>query len=151
MFEYQFSKIERIWLLGVRLVWAHQRNPGVVPLVDRLYMEAGMTPCGAKLRALLIGLQRAGADHLYIERYDAPGLTGDERDLLGALKASYLDEPLEAEAALGALLPPGRTDAVMGIVESITGSHASANVRPEFCCPTCNRRRVIEIPVVGSR
>jgi len=77
------------------------------------------------LRALLVGLENAGADHLYIERYDAPGLTGDERDLLGALKASYLDEPLEAEAALGALLPPGRTDAVMGIVESITGSHAT--------------------------
>src|SRR6056297_840974 len=130
MFVYQFSKIERIWLLGVRLVWAHQRNPGVVPLVDRLYMEAGMTPCGAKLRALLIGLQRAGADHLYIERYDAPGLTGDERDLLGALKASFLDEPLEAEAALGALLPPGRTDAVMGIVESITGSHSTLLRKP---------------------
>lgn len=125
MFEYQFSKIERVWLLGLRLVWAHQGNPGIVPLVDRLYVEAGMVPCGAKLRALLIGMQGAGADHLYIERYDAPGLTGDERDLLGALKASYLDEPLEAEAALGALLPPGRTDAVMGIVDSITGSHAT--------------------------
>lgn len=124
MFEYQFSKIERIWLLGLRLVWAHQENPGIVALVDRLYMETGMTPCGARLRALLIGLQRAGADHLYIERYDTPGLTGDERDLLGALKASYLDEPLVAEAALGALLPPGRTDAVIGIVEAITGSYA---------------------------
>jgi len=125
MFEYQFSKLERVWLLGLRLVWAHQDNSGVVALVDRLYIDAGMTPCGAKLRALLTALQRAGADHLYIERYDAPGLTGDERDLLGALKSSYLDEPLEAEAALGALLPPGRTDAVMGIVEAIAGSHAT--------------------------
>jgi len=125
MFEYQFSKIERLWLLGLRLTWAHQDNPGIVALVDRLYAEVGLAPCGAKLRALLIGLQRAGADHLYIERYEAPGLTGDERDLLGALKSSYLDEPLEAEAALGAVLPPGRTDAVMGIVESITGSHAT--------------------------
>jgi len=125
MFEYQFSKIERVWLLGLRLIWAHQGNPGIAPLVDRLYVEAGMVPCGEKLRALLIGMQRAGADHLYIEHYEAPGLTGDERDLLGALKASYLDEPLEAEAALGALLPPGRTDAVMGIVESITGSHVT--------------------------
>lgn len=119
MFEYQFSKIERVWLLGLRLVWAHRENSGVVALVDRLYRDAGMTPCGAKLRALLMGLQRVGADHLYIERYDAPGLTGDERDLLGALKASYLNEPLEAEAALGALVPPGRTDAVMRIVVSI--------------------------------
>ena len=125
MFEYQFSKIERVWLLGIRLIWAHESNPGIAALVDRLYGEAGMAPCGEKLRALLIGLQRAGADHLYIERYDAPGLTGDERDLLGALKASYLNEPLEAEAALGALLPPGKTDSVMGIVESITGSHAT--------------------------
>ena len=125
MFEYQFSKIERVWLLGLRLIWAHQGNPGIVALMDRLYGEADMAPCGARLRALLLGLENAGADHLYIERYDAPGLTGDERDLLGALKASYLDEPLEAEAALGALLPPGRTDAVMGIVESITGSHAT--------------------------
>ena len=128
MFEYQFSKIERVWLLGLRLVWGHQDNPGIVSLVDRLYGEAGLTPCGAKLRALLIGLQRAGADHLYIERYDAPGLTGDERDLLGALKASYLDEPLEAEAALGALLPPGKTDAVMGIVESITGQKSRSQL-----------------------
>ncbi|MEX2500240.1 MAG: hypothetical protein WD397_15335 [Wenzhouxiangellaceae bacterium] len=129
MFEYQFSKIERVWLLGLRLVWAHDGSEAVVALVDRLYMEVGMTPCGAKLRALLIGLQRAGADHLYIERYDTPGLTGDERDLLAALKASYLDEPLEAETALGALLPPGRTDAVMGIVESITGSHVTLQRR----------------------
>lgn len=125
MFEYQFSKIERIWLLGLRLVWAHDGDRNVVRLVDRLYADAGLAPCAAKLSALLDGLQRAGADHLYIERYDAPGLTGDERDLLGALKASYLDEPLDAEAALGALLPPGRTDAVLGIVEAITGSHGS--------------------------
>jgi len=130
MFEYQFSKIERVWLLGLRLVWAHRANPGVVALVDRLYTEAGMTACGAELRALLVGLENAGADHLYIERYDAPGLTGDERDLLGALKASYLDEPLEAEAALGALLPPGKTDAVMGIVESITGQKSRSQLGP---------------------
>jgi len=130
MFEYQFSKIERVWLLGLRLIWAHQGNPGIVALVDRLYGEADMAPCGARLRALLLGLENAGADHLYIERYDAPGLTGDERDLLGALKASYLDEPLEAEAALGALLPPGRTDAVMGIVESITGQKSRSQLGP---------------------
>lgn len=129
MYEYQFSKIERVWLLGLRLVWAHAGNEAVVALVDRLYMEAGMTPCGARLRALLIGLQRAGANHLYIERYDAPGITGDERDLLSALKASYLDEPLEAEAALGALLPPGKTDSVMGIVESIAASHVEPRRR----------------------
>ena len=132
MFEYQFSKIERVWLLGLRLVWAHQENPGVVSRVDRLFIEAGMTPCGASLRALLFGLQHAGADHLYLERYDAPGLTGDERDLLGALKASYLDEPLEAESALGGLLPPGKTDSVMSLVESITGSRATLNRRPTF-------------------
>ncbi|MFO7762115.1 MAG: hypothetical protein R6V61_00105, partial [Wenzhouxiangellaceae bacterium] len=47
------------------------------------------------------------------------------RDLLAALKASYLDQPLEAEAALGAVLPPGRTDAVMGVIESITGGLAA--------------------------
>lgn len=123
MFEHQFSKMERVWLLGLRLVWAHWENPGIVALIDRLYMEVGVEPCGAGLKALLAGLEHAGADHLYIERYDTPGLTGDERDLLAALRASYLDEPLEAEAALGALLPPGRTDAVMGTVESITGSH----------------------------
>jgi len=145
MFEYQFSKIERIWLLGLRLTWAHQNHPGIVAMVDRLYAEAGMAPCGAKLRALLTGLQRAGADHLYIERYDARGLTGDERDLLGALKSSYLDEPLEAEAALGALLPPGRTDAVMDIIESITGSRATlqreramAMLLPEMAPTACH-------------
>ena len=66
-------------------------------------------------------MRRAGADHLYIERYDTQGLTGDERDLLAALTASYLDKPLEAEAALGALLPPGETETVMGLIESITG------------------------------
>ncbi|MBS3744519.1 MAG: hypothetical protein KGY48_09240 [Wenzhouxiangellaceae bacterium] len=125
MFEHQFSKMERVWLLGLRLVWAHWQNPGIVALVDRLYMEAGVEPCGTGLKALLAGLKHAGADHLYIERYDAPGLTGDERDLLAALKASYLDQPLEAEAALGAVLPPGRTDAVMGVIESITGGLAA--------------------------
>jgi len=121
MFEYQFSKIERLWLLGLRLVWAHHGGEAIIALVDRLYLQAGITPCGAKLGALLRGLRRAGADHLYIERYDSPGLTGDERDLLAALSASYLDQPLEAEAALGALLPPGKTDAVMSLIESITG------------------------------
>ena len=121
MFEYRFSKIERVWLMGIRLVWAHHGGEAIIALVDRLYMEAGITPCGAKLRDLLRGLRRAGADHLYIERYDTPGLTGDERDLLAALSASYLDRPLEAEAALGALLPPGETEAVMGLIESITG------------------------------
>lgn len=126
MYEYRFSKIERFWLLGLRLAWAHRDNArAAIRLIDGLFAQAGMACCGAQLRALLIGMQSAGADHLYIERYDQPGLTGDERDLLCALKASYLDEPLEAEAALGALLPPGRTDAVMGIVESITGGHAA--------------------------
>ena len=131
MFEYQFSKVERVWLLGLRLIWAYEGNAAVVTLIDRLYAEAGMTPCGARLRALLVGLQRAGADHLYIERYDAPGLTGDERDLLGALKASYLDEPLEAEAALGALLPPGRTESVMALVESITRPKHRSRIQPD--------------------
>jgi len=121
MFEHRTSKIERVWLMGIRLVWAHHGGEAVIALVDRLYMEAGITPCGAKLRDLLRGLRRAGADHLYIERYDTQGLTGDERDLLAALSASYLDKPLEAEAALGALLPPGETETVMGLVESITG------------------------------
>jgi len=126
MYEYRFSKIERFWLLGLRLIWAYRDNPAAaIRLADRLYAQSGLAPCGAQLRALLTGLQNAGADHLYIERYDQPGLTGDERDLLCALKASYLDEPLEAEAALGALLPPGCTDTVMGIVESITGGIAA--------------------------
>ena len=50
MFEYRFSKIERVWLMGIRLVWAHHGGEAVIALVDRLYMEAGITPCGAKLR-----------------------------------------------------------------------------------------------------
>jgi len=72
MFEYQFSKIERVWLLGLRLVWAHRGNPGVIALVDRLYVEAGMTPCGARLRALLLGLEPGCAPSFSALRTPAP-------------------------------------------------------------------------------
>lgn len=120
MFDQPFSTLERLWLLGIRLVWEHrERNDAAVRLVDRLFAQGDVQPCGRHILRMLTLLELNGADHLYIEHYDEPGVTGDERDLLRALKACYLDDTLAAEAELGALLPPGRTDAVIGIMQSI--------------------------------
>ena len=125
MFDQPFSTLERLWLLGIRLVWEHrERNDEAVRLVDRLFTQGDVHPCGRHILRMLTMLELNGADHLYVEHYDETGVTGDERDLLRALRACYLDDTLAAEAELGALLPPGRTDAIIGIMQSIADPRA---------------------------
>lgn len=134
MYPYQFSTMERFWLLAIRLLWQYRsQGRGVVQLVDRLLTQAGMPPKATELAALLATLERQGADHLYIERFDQPGLTGDERDLLTTLRACFLDDLIGAEAALGALLPPGRTDPVVACARRVAApaSRTHGAMRPE--------------------
>lgn len=128
MFSYQFSKIERYWLLGIRLLWQYRgHGRAVTRLVNRLLAQAGLEPRGRDLAALLVTLEAQGADHLYIEQFDQPGLTGDERDILTALRACFLDDPLGAEAALSALLPPGHTEAVIACAQRVAASSSESN------------------------
>lgn len=114
MFEHPLSRVEHWWLTSLRLVW-HYRDDSrnIIVLVDTLLTRAGMRPCALPMLRLLEQLVDDGADHLYIERFDQPGVTGDERDLLAALKAMCLDDPFAAEHAMGALLPPGGSAAAM--------------------------------------
>jgi|GEM_PF-6111955 len=63
-----------------------------------------MRPCATPMLQLLEQLELGGADHLYIERFDQPGVTGDARDLLAALRACWLDDPLAAEHSLASKL-----------------------------------------------
>ncbi len=124
MYPYRFSKVERFWLLGIRLLWQyHDRGHATVQLVDRLLLQAGLEARGRELADLLAELERQGADHLYFERFDRPGLTGDESDLLATLKACYLDDPVGADAALGALLPPGRTAPVVARAQRVAADN----------------------------
>ena len=139
MFDQPFSTVERLWLLGIRLAWAYrERNEAAARLIDRLLAQGGARPCGREMLRMLTMLELNGADHLYIEHYDEPGVTGDERDLLRALKACYLDDTLAAEIELGALLPPGRTEAVIGIMQTIAAPasrHRAAAVREPMSPP----------------
>ncbi len=114
MFEQPLSRAEHWWLISLRLIW-HYRDDSrnIIALVDTLLIRAEMRPCALPMLRLLEQLVRDGADHLYIERFDQPGVTGDERDLLAALKAMCLDDPFAAEHAMGALLPPGGSAAAM--------------------------------------
>lgn len=120
MFRYRFSRMERWWLLGLRLAWQYRASGlDATRLIDRLMQQAGLGACAKKLQRLLAALEDHGANHLYFERFDQPGVTGDERDLIRALKLCYLDDPLAAESALGALLPPGRTAEVIELLQAV--------------------------------
>jgi len=120
MFNYQFSRLERWWMLGLRLAWQYRERPAAIArLIDRLFDQAGLRPCGTYLVGLLASLEREGATHLYLERFDQPGLTGDERDLLAGLNACYRDDLLAAETALSALLPPDHGDAPLRMLQKI--------------------------------
>jgi len=138
MFRYRFNRMERWWLLALRLAWQYRSRPcEAARLIDKLLEQAGLTPCARDLQRLLAALQDHGADHLYIERFDQPGVTGDERDLIRALGACYLDDLLAAESELGALLPPGRTAEVVAILADVARAHQSCRVAdaPTRCFP----------------
>lgn len=142
MFKYRFSRIERWWLLALRLAWQYRsRGAEAARLIDRLMSQAGIAPCARELLGLLAALEERGADHLYIERFDQPGVTGDERDLIRALTCCYLDDPLAAESHLGALLPPGRTVEVIALLQSVARpdrsmrAPAPSALQPRFLSP----------------
>jgi hypothetical protein len=114
MFHDPLSRIERIWLLALRLSHAWRDRPQMAAsTVDRLFAGAAMGRLGSVFSDLLEALDTAGARHLYIERHDMPGATGDERDLLTALRHCYTDDLIAAERALCGLLPPGDASQVL--------------------------------------
>ena len=132
MFNHSFSALERLWLLALRLIHTYRDQPReAASLVDRLFADCGAAPVGHAALNLFESLSRAGADHLYLEHYDTPGVTGDERDLLAALRACYLDDLLAAEQALSALLPPGVADPVLISLRRMAG-RAAPDPRPSF-------------------
>lgn len=142
MFTYRFSRIERWWLLALRLAWQYRSHGAeAARLIDRLMSQAGIAPCARDLLGLLAALEERGADHLYIERFDQPGVTGDERDLIHALSCCYLDDPLGAESHLGALLPPGRTVEVVALLQTVARhgrsmqAPAPSALQPRFLSP----------------
>jgi len=121
MFHFPLSKLEHLWLLALRLVWNHSRQrEETTRLVDALWRSTGQAPIAERMFEVFAALERAGAGHLYIEAWDRPGITGDERDLLACLRACYLDDVLAAEQALSALLPPGETAPVIEAMCRIT-------------------------------
>jgi len=132
MFNHSFSALERLWLLALRLVNGYRARPrAAARLADRLFMECGAAPVGQAVLDLFEALDRAGANHLYLEQYETPGVTGDERDLLAALRACYLDDVLAAEQALSALIPPGVADPVLVCLRRVAG-RATPDPRPSF-------------------
>lgn len=114
MFHDPLSRLERIWLLALRLSHAWRGRPTIAAsTIDRLFAGAAIGHLGSVFGELIDALECAGARHLYIERHDMPGLTGDERDLLTALRHCYVDDLLAAERSLSALLPPGDSGLVL--------------------------------------
>ncbi|MDT8438642.1 MAG: hypothetical protein RQ729_06505 [Wenzhouxiangellaceae bacterium] len=125
MYELPQGRIERFWLIALRLAWVG-RLPGARDpsrLIDRLMYQSGLPPLAHRMQALLAALESGGANHLYIESFDAPGVTGDERDILTALCAVYRDDLLGAEEAISALVPPDGTAAVIGPLQAISRPH----------------------------
>ena len=118
------SKVERCWLVGIRLAWRFRADSGPAErLIDSLLQENGLKPAGCCLIRLIHALQAEGATHLYIERLMHPEPTGDEHDLLATLRCCYLDDTLSAENALGALLPPGAGLSALRAANDIALAH----------------------------
>lgn len=131
MFHFPLSTRERLWLLALRLVWNfRERRADTTRRIDALWRGTGQAPVAGAVFGMLSALERAGAGHLYIEGYDQTGITGDERDLLAALRACYLDEVLDAEQALSALLPPGESAAVIEAMFEITQPSRPHRIAP---------------------
>ena len=114
------SRVERFWLACLRMAWRYRTRPvDAARLLDRWALRCGRTPLGRAAVGLFEALEAEGARYLDIEPLDRPGTTGDERDLLAALRALALGDPLGAEQALGALLPPGSGGATMNRLQAI--------------------------------
>lgn len=99
---------ERCWLLAMRLAWAEMVRASRTLSAHRPVLRAiGLPADSDAFHRMLIALEAEGVRYLYIEAPEAAGITGDEVDLLSAMHAMLLDEPLAAEHALGALVPAG--------------------------------------------
>lgn len=100
--------LERCWLYALRLAWAEMACTAPPPSACRPVLQAIGLPAGSDaFHRVLHALKTEGARYLYIEAPDAPRITGDEADLLAAMAAMALDQPMVAEDALGALVPAG--------------------------------------------
>lgn len=131
MFDLPQSFVERIWLLALRTTWAARsiNSRASSRQIDRLANQAGLPPLAQCMRELLTTLEHYGADHLYIEEIGKPGVTGDERDLLCALRAVYRDDALAAENAVSALVPPGHTDRLIEPLRAVARSRRCVRTR----------------------
>lgn len=126
------SPLQRCWLSGIRLAWHNRDRPGAaIRLINRLMLDHDFVPAGRSLVDLVATLEAEGARHLYFEQIDTPGLTGDEHDVLEALSCGYGDNLLGSDHALGALLPPDRSDRPLRLVEAIAASARERRRCPE--------------------
>lgn len=115
--------LERCWLYALRIAWATSRQPESARcLLAPLLQSMGMAPDADEFHRLLHALQDEGARYLYIESPDAPQITGDEADLLQALRAMAMEHPLAAEHALGALIPPGENRSSLELIARIAAA-----------------------------
>ena len=118
------SKLERFWLISLRMAWRLREDTASTErLIDRLLEENGLKAAGCCLIRLMHALQAEGATHLYIEQISHPEPTGDEQDVLTALRCCYLDDTFGAEHALGALLPPGAGNSALRAANDIALAH----------------------------
>ncbi|MEM1080990.1 MAG: hypothetical protein AAGH65_05350 [Pseudomonadota bacterium] len=118
------STIERCWLVSIRVAWRFKNDPKpVAPLIDQLLEHHGLQPASCCIIRLIESLQLSGAADLYVERIIHPEPTGDEMDLLTALRCCYLEDPLGAEYALSALLPPGAGEQSLRSIQDIAIAH----------------------------
>jgi len=132
MFHDALNRVERIWLLALRLSHAWRGRPSLAAgTVDRLFAGAAMGQLGGDFGDLFEALDAAGARHLYIERHDMPGATGDERDLLEALRHCYTGNLIAAERSLCGLLPPGDNSEVLDRTRRIANAARAGQKQAE--------------------
>lgn len=122
--------MERCWLYALRLAWSDMASAAPPPSTCRPVLQAIGLPDGSDaFHHLLHALGAEGARYLYIEAPDASRITGDEVDLLAALAAMALDQPLAAEHALGALVPAGNNHRSLQRIGEIATAARTARLR----------------------
>ncbi|MEM7053983.1 MAG: hypothetical protein AAF446_05485 [Pseudomonadota bacterium] len=118
------SKIQRCWLMGLRMAWRFRNDHDrAEQSIDALLEANGLKAAGCCMVRLIHALQGEGATHLDFEHSEHTPPTGDERDVLNALRCCYLDDALGAETALGALLPPGAGSSALRAANDIAMAH----------------------------
>lgn len=114
------SQPERIWLTALRLAWAWRNlGPGRAARIDRLLAPVVCGRLGTEFCALVEALEQARVPVLYIEAFDHPEPTGDEAELLAALRCCYMDDPVAACDALAGLFVDGQNERVLERMQRI--------------------------------